>query len=460
MAHGFKVGAAAAGAAVLLAAPLPAMAAEDSDPNTGTVKVTWFEDRYADGLFDPTTTAPNGAPEQKRQTSINLIDAGGGRHYVSADAAGDYVFENVPVGEAKIYLPDPNSYESVAFFDATGASSSADIDRLPNGSFMGGQSGVLTIDVDADGEFRLVGMTALRLVADVRFADGTPATGVAVELGSNGEWGSATEYDFRAGSYEILPYRFHLPGELGVRLAVPAGYQVQSVVAGNSRGGSELTVTQRDGAWWFSSTGVADYFFNPTFTVTLAPLPADTTRPEVELVSPTSNGPLSALDIQVDATDDRGLQRIVANIYQNGKLVKSTQTAVNGATSGTHSALVNLPSGNYVVKYNAQDAAGNISRTSTFAVTIDATAPTVTIKTGEKYTVQDGEAYDLISFKLHDAGKIDRVEINGVAKDLSNNPWSDVNFVKPGTFGARLGENTIVVYDVAGNTTTLTFTLN
>ena len=46
-----------------------------------------------------------------------------------------------------------------------------------------------------------------------------------------------------------------------------------------------------------------------------------------------------------------------------------------------------------------------------------------------------------------------------MAKDLTNNAWSDVNFVRPGTFGAVAGENTLVVYDVAGNTETLVFTL-
>jgi hypothetical protein len=32
--------------------------------------------------------------------------------------------------------------------------------------------------------------------------------------------------------------------------------------------------------------------------------------------------------------------------------------------------------------------------------------------------------------------------------------------MKPGTFGGEKGENTLVVYDVAGNTSTYTFILN
>ncbi|ANJ26010.1 M1 family aminopeptidase [Agromyces aureus] len=187
----------------------------------------------------------------------------------------------------------------------------------------------------------------------------------------------------------------------------------------------------------------------------------DAQRPTATLVTPTTAGPFSALAVRVDATDNAGLQRIVANVYQGTTLVKSTQTAVaGGAKSGTHTATVKLPDGSYTVKYNSQDLAGNISTTSTFAFTIDATKPTVTVKDGSSFTVTTGGTYDLVSYKLFDAGKIDRVVVNGVVKDLSDNQWSDVNFLKPGVFGAVKGENTMLVYDVAGNAQTVVFTLN
>lgn len=112
------------------------------------------------------------------------------------------------------------------------------------------------------------------------------------------------------------------------------------------------------------------------------------------------------------------------------------------------------------MKYNAHDTAGNVSKTTSFAFTIDATKPTATVKSGRTYTVKTGDTYDVISFKLHDAGKIDRVELNGKVKDLTDNAWSDVNFIKPPTFGAVQGANTLVVFDVAGNSETYTFTLN
>lgn len=191
-----------------------------------------------------------------------------------------------------------------------------------------------------------------------------------------------------------------------------------------------------------------------------AAAPVDRTKPVATLTSPTPAGPSRALQLRVEATDDIGLKRIVANVYKDGTLVTSTQTAMNGAKSGVHEATQTLPDGAYTVKFNAEDLAGNIAQTGTFAVTIDATVPTATVKDGASFTVGSGGTYDLVSFKLYDAGKVSQVTINGVVKDLSDNTWSDVNFLKPGVFGAVQGQNTLIVQDVAGNTATTTFTLN
>ncbi len=91
----------------------------------------------------------------------------------------------------------------------------------------------------------------------------------------------------------------------------------------------------------------------------------------------------------------------------------------------------------------------------------DTTPPTVTIKEGSKFTkVRADGAYQRVSFKLHDEGKIDRLYVNGVLKDLTDDAWSDLNFVKPGVFGAVAGANTLQVLDVAGNTTEVAFVLS
>lgn len=150
----------------------------------------------------------------------------------------------------------------------------------------------------------------------------------------------------------------------------------------------------------------------------------------------------------------------MANVYRDGALVKSTQSAVAGAKSATHTAEVKLADGTYALKYNAHDAAGNVSATGNLEFVIDSTPPTATIKEGAQFTVPtSGGGFELVSFKLQVQGKIDRVDINGQVKDLTDNRWSDVNFVKPGTFGAIKGANTLTIYDVAGNSSTVEFTL-
>lgn len=185
----------------------------------------------------------------------------------------------------------------------------------------------------------------------------------------------------------------------------------------------------------------------------------DTTAPQVSLDSPTTAGPFNEVSLSVVATDDVGLSKIVADIYDGETLIESTETAVAGAASGSHSATVQLLEGSHTIRYRAEDLAGNVSPIGSFTVSVDTTAPTATIKPEASFTVGSNGSYSLVSYKLHDAGQIDKITINGIVKDLTNNAWSDINFVKPGTFGAVAGENTLVVYDVAGNSETMLFTL-
>jgi hypothetical protein len=112
------------------------------------------------------------------------------------------------------------------------------------------------------------------------------------------------------------------------------------------------------------------------------------------------------------------------------------------------------------VGFGSFDNFGRMRDLTVAAQPADETAPSVTVKDGEQFTVGRDGVYSKVSFKLHDAGKIDRLTLNGVAKDLTDDVWSDLNGVKPGTFGAVEGENTLVVYDVAGNATTVRFTLD
>ncbi|AQP46622.1 hypothetical protein BW730_02810 [Tessaracoccus aquimaris] len=247
----------------------------------------------------------------------------------------------------------------------------------------------------------------------------------------------------------------------------PGAVDLSQTAADRAAGYAKRTVDEGYGAlvtYNLTSRNQQDYISG--LTVPMKGLKAvykqvpDTTKPSVTLVQPTDAGPSTQLSLQVSATDDRGLKRIVANIYRGDRLVKSTQTPIDGATSGVHTATVDLPEGDYTIRYNAQDLWGNISATRTAPFTIDLTAPTATVKEGKPFTHKTGKkGYKLISFKLHDAGKVDRVTVNGVEKDLTDNQWSDVNFLKPGVMGAVKGTNTLVVFDVAGNSREYTFTL-
>ena len=94
------------------------------------------------------------------------------------------------------------------------------------------------------------------------------------------------------------------------------------------------------------------------------------------------------------------------------------------------------------------DKAGNETSVS---FTIDQTAPKFTVI--EESKGYDG-VYSKLSLKLYDAHKVDYVEINGKKKDLSDNQWSDLNDQNA---GYKEGKNTVVLYDVAGNSAEFTF---
>ena len=86
----------------------------------------------------------------------------------------------------------------------------------------------------------------------------------------------------------------------------------------------------------------------------------------------------------------------------------------------------------------------------------DTTAPDVSVKPDSKGG--DG-VYTKVSFAVDDAGKVDRYTLNGVEHDVADRKDVNINNLRPGTDGAQLGSNELKVYVVAGNVTTVTFTL-
>ena len=181
-------------------------------------------------------------------------------------------------------------------------------------------------------------------------------------------------------------------------------------------------------------------------------VPTDTTAPAVTVKSGAEftvgrDGVYSAVSFKLN--DAGKVDRLTLNGVEKD-LTDDVWSDLNGVKPGVFGAVAGA---NTLVVY---DAAGNAT---TVRFTLDVTAPSVTVKEGPGPTAGAGGTYSSVSYKLHDAGKIDRLTLNGVVKDLTDNVWSDLNGVKPGAFGAVLGANTLVVYDVAGNATTVDFTL-
>ncbi|MEV7608618.1 GH116 family glycosyl-hydrolase [Microbacterium sp. NPDC089320] len=176
----------------------------------------------------------------------------------------------------------------------------------------------------------------------------------------------------------------------------------------------------------------------------------DTTAPTIT-VKPESKGKDGVFrEVSFTLSDAGKIDRITLNGVEKD-LSNATSTDLDGLVPGNLGAT----SGSNELK--VYDVAGNVA---TLTFVLDVTAPTITVKTGGTETVGSAAAgYQVISFKLFDEYKVDRVTLNGVVKDLTDSQWSDLNAVKPGVFGAVLGVNEMVVHDVAGSTRALTFTL-
>jgi len=189
--------------------------------------------------------------------------------------------------------------------------------------------------------------------------------------------------------------------------------------------------------------------------------PLDAAKPVTEVTAPV-NGLVtnSDFDITVHSTDDVALTKMVVNLKDAGGA--NLSSCMNESVSGidqTRSCTVDvdaLAEGLYGFKANAKDDSGNTSNTVSQSFIVDKTGPTITVK---PTSIGGAGVYSNVSFGLFDEYKVDKLTLNGVPKDLSDNKWSDLNFVKDGAFGGVEGTNTLVVYDVAGNSTTLVFTL-
>lgn len=104
--------------------------------------------------------------------------------------------------------------------------------------------------------------------------------------------------------------------------------------------------------------------------------------------------------------------------------------------------------GAHQVKVTTKDAAGNATST-TSQFTVDNTRPSITVKDGFKGNKNE-RVFREVSFSLYDAQMLEKYVINQHVSDFTNNKWSDANFQNIKQHLVQ-GENTLELYDVAGN---------
>lgn len=136
----------------------------------------------------------------------------------------------------------------------------------------------------------------------------------------------------------------------------------------------------------------------------------------------------------------------VAKVVINGKTLSHTGKYVDINDGHAYTFI----EGKNIVEVT--DKAGNVT-TETFIK--DTIAPVITAHS----LVGKDPYYSQISFKLYDNNAVDYFVLNGTKYDRTNAMWSDANYqnIKNSLVD---GENTIVLYDVAGNSSEYKFELD
>jgi|GEM_PF-2446928 len=192
----------------------------------------------------------------------------------------------------------------------------------------------------------------------------------------------------------------------------------------------------------------------------------DSIDPHTTLEAPTGMAG-NEFTVKGTASDNLALNRVYVQLVNRddgsrygGATIHLIGKGKNADWSKTYNAEeMNLPEGRYAAHVKVVDRAGNADTTGwTENFTLDKTSPKISIKDGYQGD-KASKVFSEVSFKLSDETNVDRLTLNGVEKDLTDNKWSDLNAVTSGTFGGREGGNTLIVYDVVGNKTTYTFTI-
>lgn len=185
----------------------------------------------------------------------------------------------------------------------------------------------------------------------------------------------------------------------------------------------------------------------------------DITRSTIEVLNPlTDYEVLSDSDsIEVKTTDNIALKKVTANIYTStGTLIDPNSTSTSATEYTMSIPLTGLADGDYYVKTNSQDAAGNpLAHTITRYFTIDSTGPVIgdtstgviSMYTGDKITL-DPEATDSHGPVTYSWSVSDKLLLNDPKESLDGETLR-VGPTKKGSY-----EAVVVATDAIGNTST------
>lgn len=136
------------------------------------------------------------------------------------------------------------------------------------------------------------------------------------------------------------------------------------------------TRTNSDGVYVFSAQFLDS---DTTWGSALRTFKVDNTKPVVTLENEPSETVFrsDSIDFEIKATDNFALKNVVGHIYKNGLLFDNNSKNILGeSTEDTFTVdISSLNDGEYALRYNASDKAGNIATTKIFNFVIDNTAP-------------------------------------------------------------------------------------
>ena len=163
-----------------------------------------------------------------------------------------------------------------------------------------------------------------------------------------------------------------------------------NVVATLVNQSEDVTITNNEGSlsYLFTSNGAFTFEFvdraGNKGSVVATVNNIDKNKPQTIVEFPEEGQFLKNTDVKVkvNSTDDRKLSKVVANLYnKDGKIAKSTFGVVDG-TNAIYEydfSNLNLLDGEYYIKANTYDKAGNMSNTVTRHFIVDSTNPTAEI---------------------------------------------------------------------------------